>query len=74
MYGNVWEWVWDWEDYYESSPATDPQGPPSSVGRVYRGGAWDNDAGICRSAYRDDITPDYRGNALGFRLAFSPGQ
>jgi formylglycine-generating enzyme required for sulfatase activity len=76
MHGNVWEWVQDWygKEYYAGSPATDPRGPSLGSYRVIRGGGWNINAGYCRSAYRRNNTPDNRGNSLGFRLAFSPGQ
>ena len=59
MYGNVVEWVLDQyaPDYYKQcaamSPAVDPwnkatQPYPHSV----RGGSWDDEAGLCRSAAR----------------------
>jgi formylglycine-generating enzyme required for sulfatase activity len=76
MHGNVFEWVQDWysDTYYRSSPSSDPAGPSSGSARVNRGGGWDDNAGDCRSAYRDRSSPAYRNVYLGFRLALSPGQ
>jgi len=71
MHGNVWEWIQDWygEDYYAQSPAADPQGPSSGTNRVERSGAWRPPAWNSRSANRNGILPDSRGDAIGFRLA-----
>jgi len=76
IYGNVFEWVQDWdgENWKKDEPVTDPTGPSSGSGRVFRGGCWGDFAEFCRSAYRNSITPGNRINFLGFRLAFSPGQ
>jgi len=38
---------------------------------VIRGGSWNNDAHNCRSANRNNNTPDNRNNNIGFRLASS---
>jgi len=42
MAGFIWEWCQDWyaEDYYASSPITNPQGPERGSVRVVRGGGW----------------------------------
>jgi formylglycine-generating enzyme required for sulfatase activity len=71
MHGNVWEWCGDGykPDYYKGSPADDPRGPVGSSLRVYRGGGWDSDPRLARSAYRDGDTPAVRVSSLGFRLA-----
>jgi len=87
MIGNVTEWVADWfgEDYYASSPATDPPGPETGEWRVVRGGAWlDVDGKLVgydeplRASDRGaaypgnfslDIFPDPLRDAVGFRCA-----
>ena len=74
MHGNVREWCSDWydTDYYAVSPSNDPQGPASDTGnRVLRGGSWNGNLGVCRSAYRGYNPPDFRGNYNGFRIAVS---
>ncbi len=71
MYGNVWEWCWDWSavDYYKESPLDDPRGPSQAASRVIRGGGWINLPYHCRSAVRGGYAPDDRHYYLGFRLA-----
>ena len=70
MLGNVWEWVGDWTGDYPGGAVTDPAGPGSGSGRVYRGGGWYVFAGYCRSANRGRNSPGDRDrdHSLGFRL------
>jgi len=42
---------------------------PRASNRMIRGGNWNNNARNCRSAYRNNNTPDNRNNNIGFRLA-----
>jgi formylglycine-generating enzyme required for sulfatase activity len=72
MHGNVWQWT---NDLYNDKPIEIVAEGAELIGasyRVYRGGGWSDGAGLCRAAYRNGFTPDYRGIALGFRLARAP--
>jgi len=70
MHGNVWEWCKDWhgKDFYRESPGKDPGGPSTGTSRVLRGGSWYFGARFCRSARRDNFSPDGRGSDFGFRV------
>jgi formylglycine-generating enzyme required for sulfatase activity len=77
MHGNVMEWCLDWFGTYPGGSVTDPQGPGSGSSRVIRGGSLSGglvSSRRCRSAQRDNGTPDYRNYSIGFRAVLAPGQ
>jgi len=78
MHGNVYEWCQDKYEKYPSGSVTlaQPAGPVGreeggGAARVLRGGCWYGGAGICRSAYRYRLRPDYCSRNRGLRVARS---
>lgn len=75
MTGNVWQWCADWynADYYRSSPARNPTGPPTGVSRVLRGGRWFiNQPNFFPAAYRNSCLPKHWPGFCGFRCVMGP--
>lgn len=68
MSGNVREWCWDWYADNLATNATDPQGPQSGFGRVWRGGGWIGDAPFTESAFRGHLAANGAGPDQGLRL------
>jgi formylglycine-generating enzyme required for sulfatase activity len=71
MSGNVWAWV---EDCFSPSYVGVPTGGSVRTAddcgrRVIRGGSWESGPRNLRAANRDWDAADFRGNAIGFRLA-----
>ena len=71
MHGNVWEWCEDvWHDSYNDA-LTDGsaylKGDEQNM-RSLRGGSWDGDIIVCRSAIRDGDDAVLRDDFIGFRV------
>ncbi len=69
MHGNVCEWCQDYYGAYSEDKAIDPTGVSRGTHRVLRGGGWIFHGQHVRSAYRHNLTPDYRRNNIGFRFS-----
>lgn len=71
MHGNVYQWVEDcFEDSLDGMPADGKARTSGNCSRrVIRGGSWDNEARIARSADRYGDTADGRSGNRGFRVA-----
>jgi formylglycine-generating enzyme required for sulfatase activity len=68
MDGNVFQWCSDWYGAYPAEDFTNPAGVSQGTARVLRGGAWCDDALMCRSARRYWDAPGHTANCIGFRL------
>jgi formylglycine-generating enzyme required for sulfatase activity len=72
MHGNVWEWCEDvWHANYDGAPTDNSAWlrNGASSGRVVRGGSWDYNKSVCRSAKRNYYyPPDAHYVNIGFRV------
>jgi formylglycine-generating enzyme required for sulfatase activity len=71
MAGNAMEWVWDWRDgeYYKLNVQYDPQGPETGTIKIEKGGWYDSNQFVARSAYRHfEDPPSYGDRHIGFRI------
>ncbi len=73
MHGNVWEWCMDhWHNSYEGAPldgtAWIDAKAKEDAQRVLRGGSWDDNPAICRSASRFRFSAADRDFIVGFRV------
>jgi formylglycine-generating enzyme required for sulfatase activity len=67
--GNVWEWCWDWYNYFPLGSLTNYSGPSSGSFRMVRGGSFDDNASYCTVACRlGEYNPFITGNFSGFRV------
>ena len=71
MLGNVWELCSDWyAPEFQADELIDWEGPISGDSKLLRGGGWSSPGSHLRTAFRNQSTLSFRGNARGFRLSF----
>lgn len=70
--GNVSEWCQDWYlDPYPGGTITDPQGPASGAGKLFRGGSHADEPASCRPAARNSINITTALNIFGLRVVLA---
>ena len=68
--GNASEWVADWfAESFAHGDVRNPKGPERGVGKVIRGGGWDDPGERIKSTKRYYASPDNRADDIGFRCA-----
>ncbi len=71
MVGNVWEWTRSVYKNYPYNPSDGREDVQADGPRVQRGGAFDNDVGSARCAFRDRDFPYLHFRNVGFRAGVS---
>lgn len=77
MNGNAIEWCEDkWHENYRDNPPVDGTAWIDGYGtkRIYRGGGWNHDPEILRSAFRNSAEPDKSYSCSGFRICIKKGK
>ncbi len=71
MAGNAAEWVADWydEEYYATSPDSNPKGPSHGTQKAIRGGSFADSKEMVKSTFRDSYFPANKAPFVGIRCA-----
>jgi hypothetical protein len=71
--GNVFEWASDWyaNDYYSSSPSSNPSGPSTGEERVVRGSSYLTPTDELNITLRNSLKPEQERADLGFRCVLT---
>ena len=73
MSGNVYEWCADYfdDEYYRSSPASNPKGPDGGQEHVIRGGSFSETRAGLRVTHRGSCPETTTRDTIGFRIAMN---
>ena len=69
MCGNVFEWCWDWFEWFKCDFMDNPLGPISGKMKAVRGNCWVNGATTSELGRRVHRGPGCKNHHLGFRIA-----